>query len=234
MLKVMIGCPLRDRAWVLPRYLDSLEKLGKSQCQVQYAFIINDCSDHSPRILAEFSDRQPDMVRLIEKNYDAPGGYRRGQYNFGRLAQLRNLLLNVFLQSDCDYLFSLDSDILVPANTLTQLLTDDCDIVSALVCNGHEIGDDGIYNVLKRESDGSYVHIRNFPRDRIFPVDCTGAAYLIKRAVIAAGVRYSSRRGGEDIAFCEDAASRGFNIFCDGRVECSHLMQEGIGLRDMG
>lgn len=229
MLKVMIGCPLRDRAWVLPRYLDCLQKLDKSQCQVQYAFIINDCSDHSPRILAGFAHGQPELVKLIEKNYDAPGGYRRGQYNFGRLAQLRNLLLNIFLQSDCDYLFSLDSDILVPANTLTQLLTDDCDIISALVCNGHEIGDDGIYNILKRENDGSYVHIRNFPRDRVFPVDCTGAAYLIKRAVIASGVRYSSQRGGEDVAFCEDAANRGFNIFCDGRLECLHLMREGEG-----
>ncbi len=229
MLKVMIGCPLRDRAWVLPRYLNCLEKLDKRQCQVQYNFIINDCSDHSPRIMAEFARRQPGLVRLIEKNYNSPGGYRRGQYNFGRLAQLRNLLLEAFLESECDYLFSVDSDILVPAGALTQLLADDCDLVSALVCNGHEVGDSGIYNILERGSDGSYMHLRDFPRDRVFPVDCTGAAYLIKRAVIAAGVRYSDRRGGEDIAFCEDAASRGFNIFCDGRVECLHLMREGEG-----
>ena len=229
MRKVMIGCPLRNRAWVLPRYLDCLEKLDKSQCQVQYNFIINDCNDHTPQILAEFARRQPGIVRIIEKNYDSPGGYRRGQYNFERLAQLRNLLLKAFLESDCNYLFSLDSDILVPAVTLTQLLADNCDLVSALVCNGYEIGDSGIYNILKRNSDGSYIHMRNFPRDRVFPVDCTGAAYLIKRAVIAAGVGYSGHRGGEDIAFCEDAASRGFGIFCDGRVECSHLMQEGEG-----
>ncbi len=227
MLKVMIGCPVRNRAWILPRYLDCLEKINTNTFLLQYCFIINDCSDHSLQILAEFACKQPGKVRLIDKNYDSPGGYRRGQYNFGRLAQLRNLLLEAFLKSDCDYLFSLDSDILVSAGTLTQLLVDDCDIVSALICNGHEIGDSSIYNILKRSSDGSYIHIRNFPRDRVFPVDCTGAAYLIKRTVIAAGVRYSGHRGGEDIAFCEAAASRGFNIFCDGRVECLHLMREG-------
>jgi GT2 family glycosyltransferase len=227
MLKVMIGCPLRDRAWILPRYLDCLEKLHRNTFQPQYCFIINDCTDHSPQILAEFVHRQPGIVRLIEKNYDYPGGHRRGQYKFGRLAELRNLLLKAFLESDCDYLFSLDSDILVPPGTLSRLVEDDCDIVSALVCNGHEIGDPGIYNILQRSSDGSYKHIRDFPRDQIFPVDCTGAAYLIKRAVITAGVRYSNQRGGEDIAFCEAASNRGFNIFCDGRVECLHLMQEG-------
>ncbi|HHV16986.1 MAG TPA: hypothetical protein GXX58_10545 [Gelria sp.] len=226
MLKIMIGCPLRNRAWVLSRYLDCLEKLDKNAGQHQYCFIINDCSDHSPQILAEFAWRQPGQVRLIEKNYASPGGHRRGQYNLGRLAELRNLLLEAFLESDCDYLFSLDSDILAPADILTRLLADDCDIVSALVCNGHEVGDTSIYNILERGRDGSYRHIRNFPRDRVFPVDCTGAAYLIKRAVIAAGVRYSSQGGGEDIAFCERAISRGFNIFCDGRVECIHLMRE--------
>jgi hypothetical protein len=229
MLKVMVGCPVRDRAWILPRYLECLEKLDRSQCQVQYAFIINNCSDLSPQILADFARRHPGIVRLIEKNYDSPGSHGRGQYNFYRLAELRNLLLKAFLDSDCDYLFSLDSDILAPGGTLTQLLADNCDIVSALVCNGHEIGDPGIYNILEQVSDGSYIHIRDFPRDRVFPVDCTGAAYLIKRAVIEAGVRYSSQRGGEDIAFCEVAASRGFNIFCDGRVECLHLMREGEG-----
>lgn len=229
MLKVMIGCPVRDRAWVLPRYLDCLEKLNTNTFQPQYCFIINDCSDHSPRILAEFARRQPGIVRLIEKNHDSPGSHRRGQYNLSRLAELRNLLLKAFLESDCDYLFSLDSDILIPSASLTQLLRHDCDIVSALVCNGHEIGDPGIYNILEQGIDGSYRHVRDFPRDRVFPVDCTGAAYLIKKAVIAAGIRYSSQRGGEDIAFCEAARSRGFNIFCDGRVECLHLMRESEG-----
>lgn len=229
MLKVMIGCPLRNRAWVLPRYLACLEKLDKKSNQQQYCFISNDCSDHSPQILAEFARRHSGEVRLIEKNYASPGGHRRGQYNLEHLAELRNLLLDAFLESDCDYLFSLDSDILVPAHTLTQLLADDGDIVSALVCNGHEVGDTDIYNILERSSDGSYRHMRNFPRDRVFPVDCSGAAYLIKRTVIASGVRYASQGGGEDIAFCEAARSRGFNILCDGRVECIHLMQESQG-----
>jgi GT2 family glycosyltransferase len=225
-VKVMIGCPVRNRAWILPRYLKCLEKLDKPEYRLQYCFIINNCTDFSPQILAEFAHRQSGRVKLIHHDFHAPGGFRRGEYNFARLAVLRNLMLETFRQSDCDYLFSLDSDILAPAGSLTQLLQDDCDMVSALVCNGDEIGDPGIYNILQRGTDGSYTHIRNFPRDRVFPVDCTGAACLIKRTIVETGARYSGEYGGEDIAFCEAVAALGFTIYCDGRVECLHIMQE--------
>jgi len=226
MTKVMIGCPVRNRAWILPYYLQSLKNLHKKDIELSYCFIINDCTDSSPQILAEFARIEPGRVRLINKDHSIPGGFRRGEYNLKRLAELRNILLQAFLESDNDYLFSVDSDILVPQDALIQLIEDDCDIVSALVCNGHEIGDPGIFNILRQKYDGSYVHIRDFPRDKIFPVDCTGAAYLIKRKVVEAGVCYSSRWGGEDIAFCKAAQALGFNIYCDGRVECQHCMQE--------
>ncbi|MGS0763111.1 glycosyltransferase [Syntrophomonas curvata] len=229
MPKVMIGCPVRNRAWVLPSYLDCLQKLDKGLFEISYCFIINDCSDASPGILARFAREGPEPVTLIFKDHQQPGGFRRGEYSFSHLAKLRNFLLQAFLESDCNYLFSLDSDILVPPNTLVQLLRDQCDMVSALVCNGHELGDPGIYNILQRGGEGSYLHIRDFPRNQVFPVDCTGAACLIKRSVIEAGTRYSGRRGGEDIAFCEAARTKGFGIFCDGRVECLHYMQEKIG-----
>jgi cellulose synthase/poly-beta-1,6-N-acetylglucosamine synthase-like glycosyltransferase len=228
MIRVMIGCPVRDRAWVLPQYLDRLQKLDKSLAEVRYCFIINNCSDASPQILTEFARQVPERVDLIFKDYPDPGGFRRGEYNFSRLAELRNLLLQAFLESDCDYLFSLDSDILVPPYTLTQLLKDKCDVVSALVCNGREIGDLRIYNILARGREGNYRHMVHFPRDQIFPVDCTGAAYLIRRGVIAAGVRYSGKHGAEDIGFCEAATDLGFGLFCDGRVECLHYMNEKL------
>lgn len=228
MIRVMIGCPVRNRAWVLPFYLDCLQKLDKSLAEVRYCFIINNCSDASPQILTEFARQEPERVNLIFKDYPNPGGFRRGEYSFSRLAELRNLLLQAFLESDCDYLFSLDSDILVPSHTLSQLLQDKCDVVSALVCNGHEIRDARIYNILAQGRERNYLHIVDFPRDQIFPVDCTGAACLIKRGVIEAGVRYSGKRGGEDIAFCEAATDLGFAIYCDGRVECLHCMNEKL------
>lgn len=226
---VMIGCPIRNRAWVLPAYLMSLTQMDYDLSKLEFCFIINDCDDQTPDILEQFALRLPGRVSLIINNQPHPGGHLRGWYSFARLAYLRNLLLGEFLKSSCSYLFSVDSDILLPHRALSILLEDRCDVVSALVCNGHEIGDVMIYNLLNRDDSGNYRHLRDFPRNRLFPVDCTGAAYLITREVIAeAGVRYSADRRPEDISFCEKVRQSGRRIFCDSRIEGTHLMRENV------
>lgn len=240
----MIGCPVRNRAWILPRYLEHLSRLDFPRERLQYCFVINDCSDGTAGLLEDYAGRSDIPVRLIythaaipTRRLSFPGSvpevarhsqHQRGNYSFTALASLRNLLLKAFLESDCKYLFSLDSDILVPPQVLKGLMQNDCQVVSALVCNGHQLGDQGIYNILKRVGD-HYEFIRSFPRDRSFEVDCTGAAYLIRRDVIEdLGVVYSAEKGGEDIGFCETAVDRGIKIYCDGRLECQHIMNNDM------
>lgn len=223
----MIGCPVRNRAWILPRYLECLQNLTYPRHNLKYCFIINDCSDRTPEILEQFAWEQPVAVKLITVDLGSKSSHVRGFYSFGHLAYLRNLLLEEFLKTDCDYLFSLDSDILVEPHTLIRLLEDDCDIVSVLVCNGHEVGDKTVYNILNWDEQGNLVYVRDFPRDRLFRVDCTGAAYLIKRRVVETfGVRYSAYMGAEDIGFCQTASRQGIEIYCDGRIEAVHIMKE--------
>lgn len=227
MTKVLIGCPVRNRAWILPQYLNCLEQLAWPQSLIEYCFIINDCIDQTEQILEQFARRQSASVRLIAVNSERKPAYLRGEYSFSHLADLRNLLLREFLHSDCDFLFSLDSDILAPPDSLSRLIDSGCEVISCLVCNGHILGDLSVYNILEKSKSGRYIHIRNFPRDCIFPVDCTGAAYLIQRPVVERyGVYYTAQYGAEDIGFCENARQKGIPIFCDGRIECVHMMKE--------
>jgi len=225
--KIMIGCPVRDRAWILPRYLECLSKLHYPVSLLHFCFIINDCSDDTELILADFAADPRRKVTLINADFKAtktPSALR-GSYSFNCLADLRNILLGQFLKSDCKYLFSVDSDILVLPHSLSCLLAANRDIISALVCNGHEINDPHCYNILNRDVNGSWQHLRQFPRDQIFQVDCTGAAILIKRKVIEKhGVCYSATYGPEDFAFCRDAVKQGLKIYCDGRIELEHVM----------
>ena len=227
--KIMIGCPIRNRAWILPSYLESLTSLEYPSKYLNYCFIVNDCTDSTLSLLDTFAAQHPNQVDIIvhDLGQRKSRSHLRGYYCFTHLAQLRNTLLSAFLKSNCDCLFSVDSDIIMPPISLQQLLADDCEIVSALVCNGHELGNTGIYNILRHTEEGRWIHMRDIPRDRIFEVDCTGAAYLLKREVIEMyGVRYSAAYGAEDIGFCRDAALKGLKIFCDGRVEGEHHMRE--------
>lgn len=183
--------------------------------------------DNTSEILATFAHDYLGQVTLIHADLEeakTPSALRGG-YSFANLAYLRNLLLEQFLSSDCEALFSVDSDIMVSPTSLTRLLEADKDIISTLVCNGHEIGDVHCYNILNRLPDGSWVHVKHFPRHTLFQVDCTGAAVLIQRKVIEEyGVRYSAAYGPEDIGFCLAASSKGIKIYCDGRIELEHIM----------
>lgn len=225
--RVMVGCPVRNRAWVLPTYLAALTQMDHPAEAIEFCFIINDCQDETPGILRDFARSCPGPVRLVEEKHSRPGGYKRGYYSLSRLADLRNRLLGEFLNSSCTHLFSVDSDIILPAFALRQLLADNCPVVSALVCNGHELDDPSLFNVLNQDDKGNYRHIREIPAGVLFPVDCTGAACLIAREVIEKyGVRYRSNKGAEDIGFCEEVRQRGLPIFCDSRIEGLHLMNE--------
>lgn len=222
-VEVMIGCPVRNRAWILPFYLKAMQALNYPRVKLQYCFVLNNSTDRSQEILEAFARQNNTAIVVCDQ--EKPQGVERGYYSLANLASLRNTLLSQFLESGADYLFSVDSDILVPADSLSRLVANNRDIVAMLVCNGHQVGDPGIYNIL-RQVDDSYEFIRDFPRDRIFPVDCTGAAYLIKRRVIARGVRYSADGGGEDIGFCQQAREMGFQLYCDGALEADHIMHE--------
>lgn len=227
---VLIGCPIRNRAWILPEYLQNLENIDYPSDMIRFCFIVNDSVDDTEAILKEFSRRSRSPVQIIKAANSRNNGHRRGSYRLDQLAKLRNLLLENFFQSDCEYLLSVDSDILVPPHIITQLLSRNCQIISALVCNGHHINDASIYNVMQKTPDGSYQHMKDFPRDNIFRTDVTGAAYLIHRSVIATyKVYYSAKLGAEDIGFCEEARARGIPIFCDGTIECRHIMNEPGG-----
>lgn len=226
---VMVGCPVRNRAWILPYYLEALEKLDYPQELIVYGFIVNNSVDDTEKILRDFSDRHPGQVKIHVHNFASPGRHQRGYYSLSNLAVLRNLFIDLFLASSSQYLFSVDSDIIVPPHSLRYLLNDECDVTAALVCNGHQIGDQGVFNILNQNNKGNYIHIRNFPSNRIFPVDCTGAAYLIKRTVlVGTEIRYSADRGSEDIAFCEKVRNHGLEIVCDPRVICEHIMEENM------
>ena len=44
---IMIGCPVRDREWILPKYLDSIYALSYPKENICLCFIVNDSTDNT-------------------------------------------------------------------------------------------------------------------------------------------------------------------------------------------
>lgn len=222
--RVLIGCPVRNRGWILPRYLKCVSELDYPAELISYAFIVNDSSDDTFTILSEFKEKSAAPVYLTVLNLGNRNPYARGGTNIKQLVVLRNHLLEFLLTTDCTHLFSVDSDILVPPDALSRLMSHDLPVVSALVRNDHHISSSpGYYNILEQRG-GMYYPLQSFPRGQVIKVDCTGAVYLIQRHVIEKGVRYSWHLQGEDVGFCENARGMGIELWCDTGLECEHIM----------
>jgi len=224
---IAIGAPVRNRAWILPEYLAALLKIDYPD--KRFIFLENNSIDATPGILLKFRLMHGADLGIIAGK--APG-HRRKEYNanqYSHLANIRNQFIDMFLKTDADYLLSVDSDIIVPADILQKLLplSDDKTIVAAAISNipdkpldGHVPGN----FMVKR--NGVIMHPPEYSLTGTMDVDVTGAVYLIPRTVLEAGVRYGADAQGEDLAWCKQSKEKGFRLVVDMDCRPDHRMVE--------
>lgn len=230
-MNVMVGCPISKNR-VLPTYLEHIYNLDYPKNNIHLAFLVNNSTDDTYDILDVFKGEHINEYREIDI-WDVEGlkpGYLRGDRHklrdYRAFAKIRNVWLSMLSDTD-SYLFSVDSDILLPSNSLKRLLSHGKKLISLLICNQPHIEQ---YNILReRMFQNKYTSMygNDFPR-KLIEVDATGAAILIHREVIDEGVRYEFHKQGEDLGFCRNARDNGFKIYCDASQEAQHI----IGLRN--
>ncbi len=227
---VTIGCPVRDREWILPAYLESLKKLDYPSDKISFIFILNDSKDFSKSILMDFkkeNEKYYNKIDIYTENKNAIKDKRvqaTRRKIFKSLAELRNSLLE---KIETDYFFSIDCDILVFPDTLKLLISNQKDIVAAVISNDSIQNPNAVYPNIRTnllvEKEGRMVHYYNYPLESLFQVDCTGAIYLMTKEVCQK-VRYDYDDDGEDIPFCINAKKEGFEIWADSRIHANHIM----------
>jgi len=224
---LVIGSIIRNREWILPRYLKGIDNLDYNKKDITLVFLVNDSEDESLNILLRYKDQNESKyarIDVIEFNtgvqeYDREVDARN--ITFRNMATLRNKLLERVISYSPQYFFSIDSDIIPPPNILKDLITDDKDVVAAHVWNNKECTlpnymNKGLYQ---------YHHIRG-REPGLFECDLTGAVILIKGDVLINGVRYGYHPTGEDAVFCKEAKKLGYGVWVDSRIQCEHIMSK--------
>lgn len=163
--QIMIGCPVSvGKAFILPEYLKHIHQLNYPKDKIHVAFLFNYPNKHDkvavPHTTINQTSNIDDEVRTIrntllnfkrktKKEYrqvtihEYTGNYEdrliQGKRAMGRwmdyFASIRNKWIDLRLDND-DYIYSIDSDILVPRDSLRKLLAHDKPIVSLLLANG--------------------------------------------------------------------------------------------------
>lgn len=227
MNEIVMGCPVRNRAWVLPEYLAALSAIDYPEKSC--LFLVNACQDTSPELVYTYLRTHKGLA--VEYNRPHPPGHRRGEYNrdgYRYLAGLRNAFLELFLaQTDGEYLLSIDSDIIAPTDIIAKLLplADHATIVAAAISNvaGRSLGGGVPGNFMLYDGQSAH-HLASYPASGVLAVDITGAACLIPRAILMKGVRYAPHPQGEDIPFCLAAQQQGCRLLVSFDVNCEHRM----------
>jgi len=164
-----------------------------------------------------------------------PDGYKlEFQYFYGyRIDQIRNLIAHYTQENNFDYLFSVDSDIVLPSNTLVKMLNEDFDIISGVYLQRKEHVK--IPELYKNNNRGgqSNLDISEIRDPRIIEIDgCGFGCVLIKSSVLqligypqfeyhnTLDFQYTI---SEDVDFCRKAKNKGIKIFADTSIQCSHI-----------
>ena len=155
------------------------------------------------------------------------------QFFYGyNIDQIRNLIADWTIKG-YDYLFSVDSDIVFPKDTLKKLLQHDKDVVSGLYIQrkpGEHILEVYEANSIGGVSNIPYAKIKD--RGLVEIQGCGFGCALIKSKVFKdigyPQFEYHSALNhnntiSEDVDFCRKALAKGFRIYTDTSIKCRHI-----------
>lgn len=222
--RVRIAAPIRNRGWILGRYLEALGAIDYPSDLLSFHFLLNDCTDNTEDLIIRWAGSCPSpvivTVRDFSRTEEDSRVYSVRQKTYEILAALREDIFESARRDAVPCLFCVDSDIIIPPETLKKLLSANRDVVAAVIKNGPG----NIYNFLHRDQIG-YARKDEYPKPYVFEVDVTGACCLYSKSAIDSG-KWSFHPSGEDIAFCESLDANKIRRFVDGTTWATHDMKK--------
>lgn len=184
---------------------------------------------------------EPETFKSIYDLIVPPGHKTFFQFFYGyQIDQIRNLIAD--WGRHYDYLFSVDSDIVLPADALVKLLAAKKDIVSGLYIQRKpgehilEIYEHPTYVAqgVKRVGVG-YKNMTTVPAQGLIEIAACGFGCVLVNSKVLNTIPYPhfvyksaldhANTHSEDIYFCAKAKEYGFSVWADTTVVCEHIGQ---------
>lgn len=215
-MRLLVGCPVAYRDWVLPRWFDHVEEAcALAGVAPEFVFV---CDRRDPS-WACIEMLAPD-ARLVPC-VTTRGGDKRvwNPKRYVEMASLRNELLRAVRDEKADAFLSLDSDILLHPLQVRMLLEslERFDAVGGRCYMTKQGCKFPSYAMLSRSGG-----LRRPDARGVFEVDVIMAVKLMGRAAIE--VHYQVDAQGEDIGWSKACREHGLRLGWDGRVGAKHVM----------
>ena len=253
--RVLIGSPIRQNPHILKEFLDSLSGLGQGELELNYIFVDDNESEESSRLLLNFKEKGLTVLIKGDKGEKRPGDYvcddithHWRDHLIQKVAGYKNLMIEKALEWGYDYLFLVDSDLVLHPATLRHLVSTGKEIISEIFWTAWYPGSREMPNVWL------YDHYDMSPRQRgeklsqkdldiraqgfidrlkipgVYEVGGLGACTLLSRQALQAGISFSEIKNltlwGEDRHFCVRANALGLSLWVDTHYPAYHIYRE--------
>jgi FkbM family methyltransferase len=176
---------------------------------------------------------EPETFKSIYDLKIPPGYQAEFQFFYGyQIDQIRNLIAE--WAKRYDYLFSVDSDIIVPSDCLERMIDANVDIISGLYIQRKE--NEHVLEIFTH--DARTGNIQNVPYEwiehsGIFEISACGFGCVLIKGEVFRTLQYPhfvyisaldhKDTKSEDVYFCKKAKQAGFKVWADADIICDHV-----------
>ena len=218
-MKLLIGCPVRDRAWILNEWFDYTNKsCANADIEPQYIFVTDPTDEETICIV---QNNEPEAVLELFEEGSYVGDHVWNPDRYSHMSGLRNMLLRKVRELEPDFFLSLDSDILIHQ-----------ELVGNLIESSQQY--DAVGGRTYMSPSGSWCPsvaqilpgggLRRDDTDDVRTVMAIMAIKLMKPKAYSVDYEYDLM--GEDIGWSKAAKLRGCKLGYDGRVVNKHCMSQ--------
>lgn len=235
--RILLCAPVHEDEKIFKLYLEHLRRLEIPEgYEVHRGFMLHNCEHLSRHLKKEYNE-----VGLI---YNNTTKYEKNENthlwkndNFSDVVKMKNNFIDIMLKNNFDYIFYVDSDLMLHPKTLVSLLKADKDMIAEI-----------FWTEWQKEATMPMVEMPNcwisdhynidlpslnaWKNKGYYRVGMTGACTLIKRKVLESGIvnwnpiYNQSFSIWEDRAFCTRVAVEGHEIWIDTHYPAKHLYRE--------
>ena len=247
MSRILVGSPIRRNKEILSQFLLAMESVSKAENEITYFFVDDNIDSQSSDLLYNFKERvigKADVIiidssELLSKeglSVNGTTGYWSA-FALSKVAIFKDEMIKYCIDHKFDYLFLIDSDIIINDHTIPHLLTRNVEIVSNVFWAKFHSDRSAVpqcfwipdpykqykaFNVELSFQEANQKRLDMYTTARVpglYKVDGLGACTLIKRSALEKGVCFKKIPNlsipGEDRDFCIRAGVLGIDLYLD-------------------
>ncbi|WPC44830.1 glycosyltransferase [Clostridium sp. JS66] len=250
--RVLIGSTVRQKKLILKEFLQSLSELNIQNYNVDFMFFDDNENAESSQLLSNFKIENC-KTQILK-------GEKKGRYVCNddthhwkeeliwKVAAYKDKIIDYAKMNNYDYLFLVDSDLVLHPETLEKLLLGDKDIISEIFWTKWDVKDvnkpqvwvSGNYNLYYKSENEILTEKEIYSRTNgfikcmrtpgVFEVGGLGACTLINKKALSMGVCYKKLDDitykGEDRHFCIRALRMGLKLYVETSIPAYHIYRE--------